>query len=91
MCQTRSWTQYSLLFSSNMVEVRVFGALWEHLEPRLELDLEGCDISVADLLARLGIDPSEVGIVTVDRRQSGFDELVPVNCRVCIFPLMFGG
>ncbi|NIO69384.1 MAG: hypothetical protein GTN71_10200 [Anaerolineae bacterium] len=57
----------------------------------MELDLEGCDVSVADLLARLGIDPSEVGIVTVDRRQSDFDELVPANCRVCIFPLMFGG
>ena len=74
-----------------MVEVRVFGALWEHLEPRLELDLEGCEVSVADVLARLDIDASEVGIVTVDRRQSNFDELVPANCRVCIFPLMFGG
>ena len=74
-----------------MVEIHVFGALWEHLEPRLELDLEGCDISVAGLLAQLGIDPSEVGIVTVDRRQSNFDELVPANCRVCIFPLMSGG
>jgi len=74
-----------------MVEVRVFGALWEHLEPRLELDLEGCDISVADLLARLGIDPSEVGIVTVDGRQSDPDEIVPADSRVCIFPPMFGG
>jgi molybdopterin converting factor small subunit len=74
-----------------MVEVRVFGALWEHLEPRLELDLEGCEVSVADLLARLSINPSEVGIVTVDRRQSNFDEPVPASCRVCIFPLMFGG
>ncbi len=87
----QNWTRYSLPSSSNMVEVRVFGALWEHLEPRLELDLEGCEVSVADLLARLDIDPSEVGIVTVDRRQSNFDELVPANCRVCIFPLMFGG
>jgi molybdopterin converting factor small subunit len=74
-----------------MVEIHVFGTLWEHLEPRLELDLEGCEISLADLLARLGLDPSEVGIVTVDRRQSRLDELVPSGCRVCIFPLMSGG
>ena len=74
-----------------MVEVRIFGPLWEHLAPSLELDLEGRDVTVADLLARLGIDPSEVGIVTVDRRQSNFDEPVPANCRVCIFPLMSGG
>ena len=74
-----------------MVEVRVFGMLWEHLEPRLEFDLEGCDLSVADLLARLGIDPAEVGIVTVDGRQSNLNQIVPADGRVCIFPPMFGG
>ena len=67
-----------------MVEVRIFGAPWEHLEPRLELDLEERGVSVADLLARLGIDPVEVGIVTVDGRQSEPDEIVPVDGRVCI-------
>ena len=74
-----------------MVEVRVFGALWEHLEPRLELDLDGCVITVADLLARLDVDGSEVGIVTVDGRQSSVDEIIPADGRVCIFPPMFGG
>jgi molybdopterin converting factor small subunit len=74
-----------------MVEVRIFGALWKHLAPRLELDLEGRVISVADLIAHLDIDPSEVGIVTVDRRQSNLDEIVPADSRVCIFPPMFGG
>jgi hypothetical protein len=71
-----------------MVEVRVFGFL---LEPRLQLDLGGCEVSVRDLLARLDIDPSEVGIVTLDGRHSDFDEPVPASCRVCIFPFMFGG
>lgn len=74
-----------------MVEVRVFGALWEHLAPRLELDLEGREVGVADLLARLGIDPAEVGIVTVDGRQSTLGDPVPVEGRICIFPPMFGG
>jgi len=74
-----------------MVEVRVFGALWKHLAPRLELDVEGRDVRVADLIAHLDIDPSEVGIVTVDRRQSNLDEIVPADSRVCIFPPMFGG
>jgi hypothetical protein len=55
------------------------------------LDLGGCEVSVADLLARLDIETAKVGIVTVDRRQSGFDELVPASCRVCVFPPMFGG
>ena len=74
-----------------MVDVRVFGALWEHLAPSLEMDLEGREVDVADLLAALGINPAEVGIVTVDGRQSTPDEIVPAEGRVCIFPPMFGG
>jgi len=74
-----------------MAEVRIVGALWEHLEPKMELDLEGRDLTVADLLAQLGIDPAEVGIVTVDGRQSWLDEPVPAAGRVFIFPPMFGG
>jgi hypothetical protein len=74
-----------------MVEVRISGALWEHLESSMELDLEGREVTVADLLARLDIDPAAVGIVTVDRRQSRLDEIIPANGRVCIFPPMFGG
>ena len=74
-----------------MVEIRIVGALWEHLEPRLELDLEGSDVAVADLLDRLGIDPAEVGIVTIDGRQSRLDWIIPADARVFIFPPMFGG
>jgi len=74
-----------------MVEVRIYGPLWEHLEPSLELDLQGSDVAVADLLARLGINPAEVGIVTVDGRQSKPDEIIPADGRVCIFPPMSGG
>ena len=74
-----------------MVEVRIFGGLWKHLAPRLELDLEGRDVRVSDLIAHLAIDPSEVGIVTVDGRQSSLERIVPAGSRVCIFPPMFGG
>ena len=74
-----------------MVDVRVFGALWEHLAPSLEMDLMGREIVVADLLAALGVDPAEVGIVTVDGRQSKLDDSVPAAGRVCIFPPMMGG
>jgi molybdopterin converting factor small subunit len=74
-----------------MVEVRVFGPLWEHLATSLELNLEGRDVTVADLLSRLGIDPAEIGIVTIDGRQSNLDESIPAQGRVCIFPPMSGG
>ena len=74
-----------------MVEVRIFGGLWKHLAPRLELVLESSNVRVADLIAHLDIDPSEVGIVTVDGRQSNLDQVLPADSRVCIFPPMFGG
>ena len=74
-----------------MVEVQIFGVLWEHLAPSIEIDLEGRQVSVADLIAHLGIDPAEVGIVTVNRRQSTMDEIIPADGRVCIFPPMSGG
>jgi molybdopterin converting factor small subunit len=46
---------------------------------------------VAHLLAHLDINPAEVGIVTVDRRQSNLNDIVPADSRVCIFPPMSGG
>jgi sulfur carrier protein ThiS len=55
------------------------------------MNLEGREVAVAGLLATLGLDPAEVGIVTVDGRQSKPDEMVPADSRVCIFPPMFGG
>jgi molybdopterin converting factor small subunit len=74
-----------------VIEIQIYGTLWEHLEPKLDLDVDGRVITIADLLARLEVDPAEVGIVTVDGRQSSFDKLVPAGCRVCIFPPMSGG
>jgi sulfur carrier protein ThiS len=74
-----------------MAEIRIFGPLWDHLEPRQELDLAGRQVTVADLIARLGIDPAELGIVTIDGRQSRPEEIIPADGRVCIFPPMSGG
>ena len=74
-----------------MVELRIVGDLWEHVEPSQVLDLEGRDVTVADLLACLGLDAAEVGIVTVNGRQSKHDTIVPADGRVFIFPPMFGG
>ena len=74
-----------------MAEIRIFGPLWDYLEPRQELDLAGRQVTVADLIARLGIDPAELGIVTIDGRQSRPEEIIPADGRVCIFPPMSGG
>jgi len=70
----------------------VFGTLRQRgIGPRLQLDLGESPGTVADVLARLGVDPAEVGIVVVDGRQSNLNELLPASCRVSIFPPMAGG
>jgi sulfur carrier protein ThiS len=74
-----------------MVDIRIYGALWDHLEPRLTVDLEGDEVSAADLLVRLAIDPDEVGIVTVNGRQVPLTERIPPEARVCIFSPLSGG
>jgi molybdopterin converting factor small subunit len=74
-----------------MVKVLIFGGFWAHLPRRLELDHAGRDMRVTELLARLRINPTEVGIVTVNGRQSKLEEIVPVGGRVYIFPPMAGG
>jgi hypothetical protein len=74
-----------------MVEIRIVGALYGHLEPMMKLDLGGGDVTVADLLTRLRIDAAEVGIVTVDGWQSNSDWIIPPDARVFIFPPLLGG
>jgi hypothetical protein len=91
MCRMGMWTQSSRIYRDAVAEIRVFGALWEHLPSSLNLDLEGQKATVGDLLACLGIDPGEVGVVTVGGRQSSVDGIVPAEARVCVFLPMFGG
>ena len=74
-----------------MVYVRALGPQWEHLSSGRELEVEGGEVGVLELLAALGIDPADVGIVTVDGRQSRLDGTVPAAGRVYIFPPMMGG
>ncbi|MDI7274496.1 MAG: MoaD/ThiS family protein [Anaerolineae bacterium] len=74
-----------------MVEVHIFGALWPVSGPDLTLDLGGREVRVRELIASLGIDPEQVGIVTIDGRQCRDDAIVPATCRLCIFPPLSGG
>lgn len=74
-----------------MVRVQIFGALWPAVEPEQDVDLGGRQVRVGDLIARLGIDPQEVGIVTIDGRQCRLEDVTPPVCRLCVFPPLSGG
>ncbi len=74
-----------------MVEVHIFLPLWPADMRDQELDLGGRQVRVHELIASLGLNPDEVGIVTIDGRQCEDDAVVPQTCRLCIFGLLSGG
>ncbi len=74
-----------------MVSVHIFGALWPAVEREQQVDLAGREVRVGDLIARLGIAPEEVGIVTIDGRQCRLEDVTPPVCRLCVFPPLSGG
>lgn len=48
-------------------------------------------MTVRDVAAELGVAEDEVGLVTIDGIQSEFEDPVPPDCRLCLFPFMTGG
>jgi len=72
------------------VDIELFGQLALNVQRRQSLDLESPS-SVRDVAIQLGINPEEVGLVTIDGVQSLMHDLVPLTCRLCFFPPMSGG
>jgi hypothetical protein len=72
------------------VDVEIFGQLAPRVQRRQTLTLES-PASVREVAIRLGIDPEEVGLITIDGVQSLMQDEVPLTCRLCFFPPMSGG
>ncbi|MBC7257750.1 MAG: MoaD/ThiS family protein [Chloroflexi bacterium] len=71
-------------------EVEVFGALLPPGQRRQHLDADG-PLTVRDVVLRLGLDPDDIGLATVNGVQVPLEREVPPASRVCLFPPMFGG
>jgi len=72
------------------IEFEAFGAL---LPPgrRLQFLSMRNGMTVREIVESQGIDPEEIGLVTIDGRQSELDSMVPAGGRLCVFPPMSGG
>ena len=72
------------------IEFEAFGAL---LPPgrRLQFLNMRDGMTVREIAESQGIDPEDIGLVTIDGRQSDLDSTVPTGCRLCVFPPMSGG
>lgn len=72
------------------VEIEVFGQLLPG-QPRCRfLEIQG-PAKVRDLAQKIGIDPAEIGLITIDGVQSSLDQSVHSDSRLCLFPYLSGG
>ena len=72
------------------VDVELFGQLADGELRRQNLTLES-PIPISEVAILLGVNPDEVGLVTIDGVQSSMQDKVPLTCRLCFFPPMSGG
>ena len=72
------------------MDVELFGQLLPGAQRRQTLSLER-SLTVQDVAILLGLDPTEVGLVVINGVQSGMQDRVPPDCRLCFFPPVSGG
>ena len=72
------------------VEVELFGQLASGAQRRHTLTLEQ-PATVREVASLLGLNLEQVGLVVIDGIQSELDGLVPLTCRLCLFPPVSGG
>jgi hypothetical protein len=68
----------------------IFGQLSSPSPRRQILDLTPM-ATVQDAADLLGLNPEEIGIITIDGVQSELQDSLPPECRLCFFPYLSGG
>lgn len=74
----------------SVIEVELFGQLLPGVQRRQMMKLEGRTF-VSDVARILGLNPEDVGLITIDGVQSEMEDVVNPDCRLCFFPPMSGG
>jgi hypothetical protein len=72
------------------IEVELFGQLLPNKPRKQVLKLEH-QVSVQDVALQIGLNPKELGLMTMNGVQSDLEEMVQPNCRLCFFPYLSGG
>jgi len=72
------------------VDIEIFGQLLPGKPRRQTFEIQG-SAAVRDIANALGLDPEEIGLVTVDNVQSELDDPVQADSRLCFFPYVSGG
>jgi molybdopterin converting factor small subunit len=72
------------------VEIELFGQLLPGVQRKQTLALVR-SMNVQEVATLLGLNPKEIGLITINNAQSELDDPVLPDCRLCFFPPMSGG
>lgn len=72
------------------VNVELFGQLLPGVQRRQTFTMES-PMNVQEVAEWLGLNPKEIGLITINGVQSELEDTVPPNSRLCFFPHISGG
>jgi hypothetical protein len=72
------------------VDVEILGQLLPGTQRRQTMTMEH-PMNVLEVSDLLGLNPKEIGLITINNVQSELEDSVPPNSRLCFFPHMSGG
>jgi hypothetical protein len=72
------------------VDIEIFGQLVHNQPRRRSMEIQG-PTTARDLARAVGLDLDEIGLVTIDGVQSGLEDGVRSDSRLCFFPYVSGG
>jgi len=72
------------------VDIEVFGQLLPDQPRRRNIDISE-PTTVREVAIKIGLDLKLIGLVTVDGVQSGLEDSVQTDSRLCFFPFIDGG
>jgi hypothetical protein len=72
------------------VDIELFGQLLAGQSRRRTMEISA-RVTARELAQKIGLDLNEIGLVTIDGVQSGLDDSVQPDSRLCFFPYITGG
>ena len=72
------------------IEVELFGQLSIGKQQKQNLNLDQ-PLEVREVAVLLGLNPEQIGLITIDGVQSEMEDVISPDCRLCFFPPMSGG
>jgi hypothetical protein len=72
------------------ISVELFGQL-SPPSPRRQTLEWASEMRVQAAVNLLGLNPEEIGLITINGVQSEMQDILPSECRLCFFPYVTGG